>query len=98
MRAILFIFILVVVALLIAVATGFLDITQTRGVKAPQISRTGNGVTAKGGQTPAFDVETGSVSLGTQRKNVAVPSVQVNPPSGQDQQTNLTANATGNAG
>ena len=98
MRAILFIFILVVVALLIAVATGFLDISQTRGAKAPQISTTGNGVTAKGGQAPAFDVETGSVSLGTQRKNVAVPSVQVNPPANDQQQSgNATANAAGNA-
>jgi hypothetical protein len=99
MRAILFIFILVVVALLIAVATGFLDISQTRGAKAPQISTTGNGVTAKGGQTPAFDVQTGSVSLGTQQQNVAVPAVRVNPPaapSPQDQ--NVTANATGNSG
>ncbi len=99
MRAILFIFILVVVALLIAVATGFLDISQTRGAKAPQISTTGNGVTAKGGQTPAFDVQTGSVSLGTQQQNVAVPAVRVNPPAAptpQDQ--NVAANATGNSG
>lgn len=99
MRAVLFILILVVVALLIAVATGFLDISQTRGARAPQISTTGNGVTARGGQAPAFDVETGSVSLGTQRKNVAVPAVRVNPPAAANQQDqNVAANATGNSG
>ncbi len=98
MRAILFIFILVVVALLIAIATGFLDISQTRGAKAPQISTTGNGVTAKGGQAPAFDVQTGSVSLGTQQKNVAVPALTVNPPATPNQQDqNVTANAAGNS-
>ena len=83
MRAILLILILAVVAVLIAIATGFLDISQTRQAKAPQISTTGNGVTAKGGQTPAFDVETGSVSVGTKQQNVAVPSLKVNPPANQ---------------
>jgi hypothetical protein len=98
MRAVLFILILVVVALLIAVATGFLDISQIRGATAPQISTTGNGVTAKGGQAPAFDVQTGSVSLGTQQKTVAVPALRVNPPAATNQQDeNVTANATGNS-
>ena len=83
MRAILLILILAVVAVLIAIATGFLDISQTRQAKAPQISTTGNGVTAKGGQTPAFDVETGSVSVGTKQQSVAVPALKVNPPANQ---------------
>ena len=95
MRAIIFILIIAVVGLIVAVATGFLDISQTRGAKAPQLSSTGNGVTAKGGQTPAFDVETGSVSLGTKPRQVQVPTVTVNPPPADNQQT---ANATGNAG
>jgi len=80
MRAILFILILGVVALLVAVATGFLDISQTREAKAPQISASGSGVTARAGQAPAFDVETGSVSVGTRQANVQVPTVNVNPP------------------
>lgn len=92
MRAILLILILAVVAVLIAVATGFLDISQTRQAQAPQISTTGNGVTAKGGQTPAFDVETGSVSVGTTPRNVPVPSLKVNPPANQ-----VTNEADGNA-
>ncbi len=80
MRPILFIMILIVVALLVAVATGFLDISQTRSAEPPQISTTGNGVTARGGQTPAFDIETGSVAVGTRPANVRVPTIEVNPP------------------
>lgn len=95
MRAILLILILAVVALLIAVATGFLDISQTRQAKAPQISTTGNGVTAKGGQTPTFDIETGSVSLGTKAQNVQVPSLRVNPPANTAEPANEAATNTG---
>lgn len=95
MRAVLFILILAVVALIFAFATGLLDVSQTREAKAPQISATTNGVSARGGQSPAFDVETGSVSLGTKPKQVQVPTVKVNRPS---EAQNQTANATGNAG
>jgi len=90
MRAILFILILVVVAALIAVATGFVDISQIRGAKAPEVEATGSGITARGGQAPAFDVETGSVAVGTTRANVVVPTVKVVPPA--EQQTNQVTN------
>ena len=80
MRAIIFILILAVVGLIFAFATGLLDISQTRDARAPQVSATANGVTARGGQSPAFDVETGSVSLGTKPKQVQVPTVKVNRP------------------
>ena len=93
MRPILLILIIAVVAILIAIATGFLDISQTREAKAPQISATGNGVTARGGQAPSFDVETGSVSVGTKQKNVAVPSLQVNPPAANQAANNVTQNS-----
>lgn len=93
MRAILFILILAVVALLIAVATGFLDISQTRGAKAPDVSVNRGGVAARGGQAPSFDVETGSVAVGTTRANVVVPSVKVVPP--EQQQSNSVANTGG---
>ena len=53
--------IVIILAIIAAIVTGFLDINQIRGARAPQISTTHNGVVAKGGQTPAFDVETGSV-------------------------------------
>jgi hypothetical protein len=65
-----------------------LDINQTRPAEAPAVSVTGNGVTATGGQTPAFDVETGTVSVGTNQTNVTVPvpSVTVNPADGNQAQ------------
>ena len=91
MRAVIFILIILVILALIAVWTGFVDINQIRGAKAPQISATHNGITAKGGQAPAFDVETGSVKVGTSQTTVKVPSLQVKPPQNQ------AAPATGNA-
>ena len=80
MRAIILILILAVVVILAGVGTGFIDIDQIRGAKAPNVSTTENGVVAKGGQTPAFDVETGSVTVGARDATVKVPQVQVNPP------------------
>ena len=81
MRAILLLLILAVVVLIVAFATGMLDITQSRQAQVPQVSVTSNGVVAKGGQAPAFDVETGTVSVGTKQATVTVPapSVPVNP-------------------
>ena len=94
MRAILLILILAVVGLIVLVATGLLDINQTQPAQAPEVSVTENGVIAKGGQAPAFDVETGTVSVGAEAKNVtvAVPTVQVNPADGnQAEPTTNTA-------
>ncbi len=93
MRAILFILILAVVAVLIAVGTGLVDINQTRPAQAPNVDAGRGGVTAAGGQTPAFDIETGSVAVGTTRANVVVPTVQVRPPG---EQANAQANAATN--
>ena len=94
MRAILFILIIAVVALIAAVATGFLDITQTRSARAPDVDASRGGITASGGQTPAFDVETGTVSVGAERTNVTVPVPQVNvtPPNQQANQDDAAAN------
>ena len=80
MRAIILILILAVVVILAGVGTGFIDIDQIRGAKAPAVSATENGVVAQGGQTPAFDVETGSVTVGAKDATVKVPQVHVNPP------------------
>jgi len=91
MRAVLLILIIAVVALVAALATGFLDIRQIRGAQAPQVAAGENGVVAKGGQTPAFDVETGSVSVGTKDATVKVPTLEVQPPG------NEAAAATNNA-
>jgi hypothetical protein len=95
MRLILLILILVVIALLVAVGTGLLNVSQTRTAKAPDVSINRAGVSASGGRAPTFDIETGSVSVGTRRRNVAVPTVSVNPPVDSNQQE---SNATANAG
>lgn len=84
MRAILFILIIVVLVVIAAISTGFLDINQVRGGRAPQIAATSNGVVAKGGQAPAFDVETGSVKVGTTQATVNVPTVVVQKPVGNE--------------
>jgi hypothetical protein len=91
MRAIILILIVAVLAIIAAVATGFVDINQIRGAEAPEVTATRNGVTAKGGQPPAFDVETGSVKVGTQQTTVKVPTLQVEPP--QNQAAPTTNNA-----
>jgi hypothetical protein len=81
MRAILLILILGIVVLIAVVATGLVDIRGVSGGQMPDVDRTANGVVAKGGQPPAFDIETGSVAVGTREANVAVPlpEVRVNP-------------------
>ena len=80
MRAILLILIVAVLVILAGVVTGFIDINQIRGAEAPAISATHNGVVAKGGQAPAFDVETGSVEVGTRNATVKIPALEVKPP------------------
>jgi hypothetical protein len=79
MRAILLVLILAVVAIIALVATGLIDPRLVRGARAPDVDVSRNGVTASGGQAPAFDVETGSVSVGTRDANVKVPALTVNP-------------------
>jgi hypothetical protein len=83
MRAVILVLIIAILAIIIAVATGFLHINQISGAKAPEVSTTGNGVVAKGGQAPAFDVETGSVKVGSKETNVKVPTLEVQPPQNQ---------------
>ena len=82
MRNIFLILIIAVLVLIAAIATNLIDIRQTRPAQAPDISASGNGITAAGGQTPEFKVETGSVTVGTKPANVQipVPDVRVNPP------------------
>lgn len=77
MRAILLILILVVVALIAAFATGLLDVTQTRDARAPGLEASNGAIRAEAGQSPAFEVQTGSVEVGTSEANVAVPKVEV---------------------
>ena len=72
MRGLILILILLVVAVIAAIGTGFLNIDQTRGAQVPAVSVTDNGVVAKGGQAPAFDIDTGKVE-------VVPPKIQVTP-------------------
>jgi hypothetical protein len=102
MRPILLILILGIVALIAAVATGLVDIRGVRGGKVPDVDRTANGVVAKGGQAPAFDIETGSVAVGTRQANVVVPVPEVrvkpapeaNPPANAVQQNQAATTNT----
>jgi hypothetical protein len=88
MRAILLILIIIVLVVIAGVATGYIDINQIRGARAPQVAATGNGITAKGGQAPAFDVETGSVSIGTKNTTVKVPALIIHKPGQNEAETN----------
>lgn len=84
MRAVLFVLIVAVLVVIAGIVTGFLNINQIRGAKAPDIAATSNGVIAKGGQAPAFDVETGSVKIGTKQATVKVPTLEVQKPQGNE--------------
>ena len=79
MRAVILVLILAVVAVIALIATGLVDPRLVRGAQAPDVDVSRNGVTASGGQAPAFDIETGSVAVGTRDAQVKVPAVRVNP-------------------
>jgi len=103
MRAILLLLIILVVAAILAFASGFLHLNQTRSAEVPSVALTNGAVVTKGGQSPSFAVETGSVSVGTKQKEVTlpkvalpVPSIEVNRP-GKDAQNAGQAAASANA-
>ena len=77
MRTILLILILVIVAAIAAIATGFVNVSQTQQAQIPTIEARDGSIRAEPGQPPSFDVETGSVGVGTREANVAVPKVEV---------------------
>ena len=85
MRAAILLLIVVIIGVIVAISTGFLNISQVREAQAPQVSASTNGVTAQGGQAPAFDVQTGSVKIGTSQTNVTVPALEVSRPQDQAQ-------------
>ena len=92
MRALLALLIVAVLLVVGAVASGFVNVRQIRGAAPPTITATPKSVSAKGGRAPAFEVETGSVKVGSKPATVRVPIVQVQKPSG-----NQAAAATNNA-
>jgi len=77
MRAILLILIVAVVGLIAAISTGLIDVSQTQPARAPHVEAGDGTIRAQGGQPPAFEVQTGSVGIGTREANVAVPKVEV---------------------
>ena len=77
MRAILLILIVAVVALIAAIWTGFIDIRQTSPAVVPNIEASNGKLTSEGGQAPTFDIETGSIGVGTSEREVTVPSIEV---------------------
>ena len=82
MRAVLLILILVVVAALVAIGTGFLNVNQTRSAEVPNVTTTREGIAAKGGQTPAFEVQTGQVAVGSRDATIKLPAIEVRPANG----------------
>ena len=88
MRAVIFLLIVAILVVIAGVASGYLKINQTRPAEVPQIAATGKGVTARGGKAPAFDVETGSVKVGTKEATVKLPSLEVQKPSRNQAVTN----------
>ena len=85
MRAILLLLILLVVGVIAAVATGFLDINQTQPARAPDIAATRDGIAAQGGQPPKFEVDTGAVAIGKGEATIPVPRLEVRPADGGTQ-------------
>jgi hypothetical protein len=83
MRTVILILIVIILAFIAAIATGFLNINQIRGAQAPEVSTTQNGIVTKGGQAPAFDVQTGSVTVGSKETTVKVPALEVQKPGNQ---------------
>jgi hypothetical protein len=79
MRAIFLILIVAVLALIAAVLTGMIDIRQTQPAVAPGVESADGKIVARPGQAPAFDVETGSIGVGTSKSGIAVPKVEIQP-------------------
>jgi hypothetical protein len=80
MRTVILILVILILAAIAAIATGFVDINQIRGARAPEVSTTQNGIVTRGGQAPAFDVQTGSVTVGSKQTTVNVPALEVQKP------------------
>ena len=60
----------VVLAVVVAFGFYFFDVDQTQEARLPDVD-----VTVEGGQAPKFDVQAGSVEVGTEEKTVLVPKV-----------------------
>jgi hypothetical protein len=79
MRAILLILIIAVVALIAAVLSGLIDIDQTRPAMAPGVETSDGKIVARPGQSPEFEVKTGSIGVATGNASVTVPKIEIQP-------------------
>ena len=79
MRAIFLILIVAVVALIAAVMSGLIDINQTRPATAPGVEASNGKIVTRAGETPQFEVKTGSIGVGTGKATVAVPKIEIQP-------------------
>lgn len=57
----------------LAIGLAACDVDQTREAELPDVD-------VKGGQVPEFDVETADVDVGTEKKTIEVPDVDVTMP------------------
>ena len=73
MRKIILVLIIAIVALIAAIQLNLLSFRQDRPAAVPGVEVNSNGITATGGQTPTFEVETGIVAVGRRDATVAVP-------------------------
>ncbi|HVJ00425.1 MAG TPA: hypothetical protein VM657_15310 [Sphingomonas sp.] len=73
MRALLVLLGLVVIAVVLLMAFGMLDIDQTRRGELPSVR-------IEGGQTPQFQADVGHVDVGTENRTIAVPTINVQKP------------------
>ena len=73
MRAILVLLVIVVLAVIVGIWSGLLDVSQTRKGALPSIA-------VNGGQAPAFDVKTANVSITNTTQTVTVPKLNVEKP------------------
>ena len=82
MRKIFLLLIVAVLAVIVAIKLNLLSFMQTVPAQAPGVQVTSNGITATGGQAPKFEVQTGTVAVGTRSANVSVPvpTISVNNP------------------
>ncbi len=62
----------VVVAAGVAATVYFVDVDQTQETALPDVD-----LTVDSGQLPAFDVETGSVEIGTPEQTIEVPELEI---------------------
>jgi hypothetical protein len=62
--------IVAILAIIAAFAFGLIDVKQTRDAQLPDVS-------VRGGQAPAYDVDTAKVDVGSKTADVTVPKVDV---------------------